>query len=65
MQENKPAFCVDCQHYRTGAVRDTGLCLAVQKWNLESGDDAYTTARMMRLIGGECGPHGKLFEAKK
>lgn len=61
----EPKFCRDCRHYRditTCVVTyDHSPCLVTGIGDRRFGGNPYA----LRSTGGDCGPDGKLWEAKE
>ena len=59
---DQPKFCKDCKHYRWNDSK----CLVSPKLDLETGDEGFFSAGVIRgsSVPDDCGPEGKLWEAK-
>lgn len=60
-------FCVDCKHYISGELANTGQCAETELiWNLETGESRHRFAESERNdLVGVCGPEAALFQPRE
>ena len=62
----KPLICADCKWHipskQSSTVANYDRCKASETVNLITGEAKYTYCETMRIVNGDCGITGKLFE---